>query len=343
METDPGARPLRRSVYRLLVDEPHLTPAAIAERLDSSGEEVAEEIAELAKLGLLAPPVHGADPTARRALAPETAISAWLREQEDLLDWYQTRITAAQDALSELAEHYVPAAGGHRDSIDVRHLSDEEEILAVLAEVTAAAKVELLSMRPMERLTDSGLGAEAVLAALGRGVPMRLVTQPTALRNHAIAARLEAMRHAGGEIRVTPMIPLKYVLVDGRYAFTDHLAEDGTPQGMFVIRNPPLVRLLRGLFDETWAVATAYHGPEAPRGSAGPDGELTEQQRVILRLLASGARDEAIARQLGISDRTLRRIVGELLDRLGAPSRFAAGVLAARHGWLDEPLTPQTT
>jgi DNA-binding CsgD family transcriptional regulator len=338
METDPGGRPLRRSVYRLLVDEPELSAPVIAQRLDSSDDQVAEEIAELARLGLL----RSADDAgqASRALAPETAIATWLREQESLLGWYRQRITAAQNALAELAEHYVPAAGGHRDSIDVRHLANEQETMAVLSEVVSGARVELLSMRPMERLADHGFGADVALDALCRGVPMRMITQPTALRNHAIAGRLEALRQAGGEIRVTPMIPLKYVLVDGRYAFTDHLGEDGLAHGMFLIRNQPLVLLLRGLFEETWSAATSYDGPEQPRPAGDLDGELSEQQRVILRLLASGARDEAIARQLGISDRTLRRIVGELLDRLGAPSRFAAGVLAARHGWLDEPVTP---
>lgn len=62
---------------------------------------------------------------------------------------------------------------------------------------------------------------------------------------------------------------------------------------------------------------------------------LTEQQTAVLRLLASGAKDEAIARNLGVSVRTVTRIVAELTSELGATSRFQAGVLAARLGWLD--------
>ena len=45
-----------------------------------------------------------------------------------------------------------------------------------------------------------------------------------------------------------------------------------------------------------------------------------------------GAKDEAIA---AISLRTVTRIVAELKGELGTGSRFQAGVLTARLGWLD--------
>lgn len=64
-----------------------------------------------------------------------------------------------------------------------------------------------------------------------------------------------------------------------------------------------------------------------------PAGALTEDERRILSLLAVGLSDEAIARQLGIGLRTVQRRVQALLVRLGAGSRFQAGVLAAGRGW----------
>ena len=42
--------------------------------------------------------------------------------------------------------------------------------------------------------------------------------------------------------------------------------------------------------------------------------------------------DKAIARQLGVSERTAHRRVAGLMTRLGAESRFQAGVQAARNG-----------
>ena len=50
--------------------------------------------------------------------------------------------------------------------------------------------------------------------------------------------------------------------------------------------------------------------------------------------LAAGAKDEQIARTLGISLRTVRRRVADLLIELGVDTRFQAGVEAVRRGWL---------
>jgi DNA-binding NarL/FixJ family response regulator len=54
----------------------------------------------------------------------------------------------------------------------------------------------------------------------------------------------------------------------------------------------------------------------------------------VLMLMSSGVKDEAAARQLNVSDRTYRRHVADILSRLGASSRFQAGVEAVRRGWL---------
>jgi DNA-binding NarL/FixJ family response regulator len=52
-------------------------------------------------------------------------------------------------------------------------------------------------------------------------------------------------------------------------------------------------------------------------------------------MLAAGMKDEKIARSLGISLRTLSRLLSEVMQELGASSRFEAGVRAAKLGWLD--------
>lgn len=52
----------------------------------------------------------------------------------------------------------------------------------------------------------------------------------------------------------------------------------------------------------------------------------------MLRALGSGATDEAAARELGMSLRTYRRRVAELLTSLEAASRFQAGLRAGELG-----------
>jgi len=54
--------------------------------------------------------------------------------------------------------------------------------------------------------------------------------------------------------------------------------------------------------------------------------------RQILVLLNAGYKDDAAARQLGLSVRTYRRHVAEIMRALGAASRFQAGARAAKLG-----------
>jgi DNA-binding NarL/FixJ family response regulator len=58
--------------------------------------------------------------------------------------------------------------------------------------------------------------------------------------------------------------------------------------------------------------------------------ELTSRQVTIGRLMATGAKDAAIARQLGLSLRTVRAEISLLIAGLGARSRFQAGCLLVR-------------
>lgn len=76
-------------------------------------------------------------------------------------------------------------------------------------------------------------------------------------------------------------------------------------------------------------------GSEAQETEEQPD--LSEADRALLHLLHAGLKDETIARQLGLSERTLRRRITDLTTRLGATSRFQAGAQVVRRGWLSTP------
>src|SRR5690606_24135470 len=55
---------------------------------------------------------------------------------------------------------------------------------------------------------------------------------------------------------------------------------------------------------------------------------LTRREREVLRLIALGRTNKAIAACLSISERTVDRHVGNILARLDAPSRAAATAIA---------------
>ena len=65
------------------------------------------------------------------------------------------------------------------------------------------------------------------------------------------------------------------------------------------------------------------------------DIELTPRERDVLVLMAEGASNKAIARQLGISVHTAKFHVGSLLDKLDATGRTDAVAHAARRGVIN--------
>ncbi|MEE6258836.1 helix-turn-helix domain-containing protein [Plantactinospora sonchi] len=61
---------------------------------------------------------------------------------------------------------------------------------------------------------------------------------------------------------------------------------------------------------------------------------LDDQELILLRLLADGLSADAVARRLGTSERTVRRRVRAICDRLGVPAPISAVVWAVRRGLL---------
>ena len=62
---------------------------------------------------------------------------------------------------------------------------------------------------------------------------------------------------------------------------------------------------------------------------------LTVRENDILKLLAQGNTNEAIANTLGLTAGTVRTYVSGILTKLGTPNRTAAAVLAIQEGLVD--------
>ena len=72
--------------------------------------------------------------------------------------------------------------------------------------------------------------------------------------------------------------------------------------------------------------------PEERQEDADPFSELTPREQEILCLLAEGQSNKAIARNLGISDGTVKLHVKSILRKLNVHSRVEAAVIAVEHG-----------
>jgi len=71
---------------------------------------------------------------------------------------------------------------------------------------------------------------------------------------------------------------------------------------------------------------------ERPGNGEADNVELTPRELDVLALMAEGASNKAIARQLGISVHTAKFHVGSILDKLDATGRTDAVAHAARRG-----------
>ena len=69
----------------------------------------------------------------------------------------------------------------------------------------------------------------------------------------------------------------------------------------------------------------------AGRAPAGTAGTLTAREAEVLRLVATGRTNRAIAAELVLSERTVDRHVSNILTKLGVPSRAAATAWAYEH------------
>jgi DNA-binding NarL/FixJ family response regulator len=127
-------------------------------------------------------------------------------------------------------------------------------------------------------------------------------------------------------VRVVDELPTRLLIIQGSHVvLPEPLGFADEPR--LLVRQPAIVGALTLLFEEYWHQATALPDLDAQLPRVAVRGSL-------LRQLAAGAKDEQIARMLGLSLRTVRRRVADLMIELGADTRFQAGVEAARRGWL---------
>ncbi|MGW1866709.1 DNA-binding response regulator [Streptomyces mauvecolor] len=155
------------------------------------------------------------------------------------------------------------------------------------------------------------------------GVALRKLYTPQALPDARAERRLARMAAGGAHIRICPApLAQETIVLDRRIAILASAPGRGT-RTYTVIRTPDVVAGLRSLIHAAWESSPGLDDHLRRRPA-----ELDAQARRILRMLGAGHTDESAARQLGMSLRTYRRRVAELMAALGATSRFQAGLRA---------------
>ncbi len=161
----------------------------------------------------------------------------------------------------------------------------------------------------------------------GRHATVRKLLSPLALATETDRDHLRDIAARGGKVRIAgAALPHETIIIDRRVAI---LAGADSPSGReyTVATSPSLVGGVCSLYEAAWESATEL---EAFLTGEMPD--VGADARVILRALGEGLTDESAARRLGLSLRTYRRRVADLMRTLDADSRFQAGVRAGELG-----------
>ncbi|MER5310284.1 helix-turn-helix domain-containing protein [Streptomyces sp. NPDC002773] len=301
---------------------------------------------ELTALGLIVPTnpaQHGArgeheggsghhDSDTVAVIDPEIAMLRLLSREREQLREHLDEADRAYSTLETLAGAYLRAGSLTRSDADVELLSDYRRIQQVLEDITDVIQHGLASMHPTSLVREV---AERVLSRdrrqIENGVRVRAMYSERVVAAPEVSELLRRRVEAGVEVRITPAVPMTMIIADAQFAMVP--VDPAEPMaGAVLARGPALVRSYLALYEHCWHTASPYGDGPAPE--QGGDG-LSEQQRAALVMLASGMKDEKIARGLGVSLRTVSRMLSELMQEMGATSRFEAGVRAHRLGWVD--------
>jgi DNA-binding CsgD family transcriptional regulator len=167
---------------------------------------------------------------------------------------------------------------------------------------------------------------------LERGVRCRVVYEGAVLEIEGVIDRLQEWASAGEEARVTGTLPLRMLIGDRRAAWIPMHDEEGLITGAAIVHSAELLVAFVALFERVWERAVPLLGTLDPGDLENADMQLSEMENLILTLMVSGLKDEAIALRIGVNKSTVRRHIKRLMDELGASTRFQAGLQVSRRG-----------
>lgn len=311
-------------IYRTILVHPMATVEELQKASGLEATEILDALDQLARLALVN--WHEQAP-APQVVEPTTALYALLERQESEVAERRLCLRASRLAIDQLlasrATDEVTSAGMERViGVDaVRHK---------LQELADGCRDYVWSLNPGGPQSEANLLKSRPLneATLARGVKMRAIYQEAVHNDDPTVEYLKFLEGKGAEVRLSSLLPLRMIIIDGERALVP-IDERDSSRGALVLSGSSLLTGLRELFKCTWRDARPF-GPRANRLT----GDFSLQEREALRLWARGMTDRAVARALGVSDRTIRRISETITARLDARSRFEAGAKARDAGLL---------
>jgi DNA-binding CsgD family transcriptional regulator len=297
MEMSIGLARPAETVYRTMLERRRWHLADLAQSLGWSEDEVRRVLDALHGAGLVTESADEED--ALRAIEPCVALTS--------LAARNGRGSGGRVATSEAIDRFVAAhertTGQCREQVESNGL---DEISGCVERLISRSTREAILMVPTYAAGSFEFCKAIVEVLLHHGVTIRMIWSAHLLTNPVVEAYASWLIARGVVPRIVGYVPSRAVIVDG---------------GAFAVEP------LHQAAEELW-----NRGAEVSRPDAGRAEAPQSRNEIVLRLLAKGLTDDAVARRIGVSVRTVRNDVASAMSVLDARSRFQAGVLAAQRG-----------
>ncbi|MDQ3991353.1 MAG: transcriptional regulator TrmB [Actinomycetota bacterium] len=328
-----GVTEQEEAVYRVLLRRPGLSASEIAARVSGIPvRRVATIAGRLEGKGLINR-VAGQEGLFVPA-PPEVAVEALILRRQEHLE--RARLEARRmEATFRAARQRRPP--GPLDVVEV--VLGAEAVGQRFEQIVSGARTRIMVFDRPPFASAPGSVDPLEIEALERGIENRSIYDPQGLTLPGRIDHLRTVVGAGEQARVLAGLPMKLFIADDRVAFIPLSLDEPGMEGALLVQPSPVLDALITLFEALWerAVPVDFSG----EWSLPPDGRssvaASTMDADLMMLLRSGLKDQAIARQLGVSHRTILRRVSRVMETLGATTRFQAGWLAARAEGRDIP------
>lgn len=272
----------------------------------------------LLALGLVVPPPD--DPRLAVPVAPDLALDELLRPVEDDIRRARERVQRTRSGFTAVQAMYRAAVREARAA--VARIGGEAAVMPALERAVRSCRRELATIQPLGERSAFDLDDPLLVP---EGVEHRTLYPHSARTNARLMRHISQVEQAGGTVRTVDQVTGRLLLCDRTSAY---VADGGDPEhgGAVEITDPGIVAFLVCVFEEAWqrgtpVSATAVRSREPVVAD--------EVERAVMRLLVSGHTDDAIARRLGVSRRTVAGHVARISQQLGSRSRAQLGYLIA--------------
>jgi DNA-binding CsgD family transcriptional regulator len=268
----------------------------------------------------------GQDDGLIRPVEPATALRLLLGRRQGELVERQERIMAGWQRLTAmLPPAFDGSPSAHVDG--VRLMTNFDEVVTRAAELYPSPRHRLRGTETGEfptRPTKNRIRTPPA-GAVRAGVRFQMIYHAGYLDTKAGSEIIRDSARSGEEVRLRDRMPVKMLHVD------DSIALVGIGQlarTALLVRSEAILTMLAEWFDLLWSDPTTVRLPDDTT-----DHSPEEIQFRVLRMMSTDD-DTAIARRLKLSVSTVRRHIKSLYGQLGVDNRFAAGMVAAKRGWI---------